>query len=76
MSNRYSQYRRPSASLIHEMRMIAQSFLSNRNGSPLFGKPTKIQASTLMCVPCHREGRSRDAIAVDGGRSVCATHIS
>lgn len=66
---------RPSASMIHEIRMIAQSFLRHRTTKSFFQPEQKITAP-MLCIPCFRDGKRSDAIAIDGGRSVCLTHIS
>lgn len=64
----------PNASLLHELRMIAQSFFQHRN-SVFREKPQKQAAPTLLCADCYRLGLTIPAISVYGGNAVCRSHM-
>lgn len=64
---------RPSASLIHEIRMIAQSFFRHRSDTSLFARP---KSAPLLCATCITLGyNEQPAVAVKNGTSVCRNHI-
>ncbi len=69
---------RPSASMLHELRMIAQTFIRHRTTQSMFTpspQPQQLATPPMVCVTCFKNGRKRDAIAVNGGRTVCMQHI-
>lgn len=74
-----SQDRRANvnAALIHEVRMIVQSFIFTRSFSGPFTRPSK-KSTTMKCVFCLRAGSAKpnDAVAVSNGQSVCDQHVS
>jgi hypothetical protein len=71
-----------NASLIREVRMIAQQLLLARSMSGMTKANSKRQdlshISSLKCIHCLREGnpRPRNAIAVSNGDSICDNHSS
>lgn len=73
----YSRNYRPSASLIHEIRMIAQSFFAQRTTASIFGS-RKSESSPLLCVDCVRARaiRPQKAMVIDNGKSVCQSHFT
>lgn len=62
-----------NASLIREVRMVAQQFFGHRQ-KPLF---ETVQA-TLKCIFCLKEGnlRPKDAITIADGQAVCSGHAT
>jgi len=66
---------RPTASMIHEIRMIAQSFFANRTTQSIFSKG---ESNLLLCVVCVRARavRPQKAMVVDNGKSVCQSHFT
>lgn len=64
-----------NAALIHELRMIVQSFLFAR---PFLGPARHKKTSSMKCVFCLRAGSAKpnDAVAVSNGQSVCDQHVS
>lgn len=77
-----SQDRRANvnAALIHEVRMIVQSFLFTRSLSGPFTRPSKKKqppaTKCLLCLKRKTFDVAKDAIAVQDGNSVCEEHIS
>jgi hypothetical protein len=67
----------PSASLIHEIRMIAQSFFRHRTETSMFGQRPAEESSVLLCVSCVRNdaARPRKAVVIDNGSSLCKAHL-
>ena len=64
----------PTASMLHEMRMIAQTFFRHRTHQSIFSGGS--ESSPIYCVPCLRAGdKFKKAIAIDNGRSVCKNHL-
>lgn len=68
-----------NASLLRELRLIAQSFFISRSverSSSNRHMPSR-QASTFKCVPCMRNDprTAKSAVAIEDGYSVCADHI-
>ncbi|MFL6416774.1 MAG: hypothetical protein ACJ74Y_14015 [Bryobacteraceae bacterium] len=72
------RYDRPavSASLIHEVRMIAENFFRQKTMQSMYsGKKEK--NSSLSCAVClHvRKGKAKAAITILDGYAVCADHL-
>jgi len=67
--------RRPvaTASMLHELRMIAQSFFRHRTNASIFGQQP--ESSSLFCAPCYKGGVKTKAVAIDDGKSVCKNHL-
>ncbi len=63
-----------NASLIREMRMIAQQFFGGRREKPIF----ETVSSMLKCIFCLKEGslHPRTAITIADGQAVCAKHAT
>jgi hypothetical protein len=73
----YDRRSNVNAALIHEIRMIVQTFLVSRSFSGPFTRPSK-KATTMKCVFCLRAGSAKpnDAVAVSNGQTVCDQHVS
>lgn len=63
----------PNASLIHEIRMIAQHAFFNRGaGIPMTGESSK-----LLCVTCLKTRTlKRKAVTVSKGDALCKEHLA
>jgi hypothetical protein len=73
------RYDRPavSASLIHEVRMIAENFFRQKTMQSMYsGKKEK--NSSLSCAVCMlvRKGKAKAAVTILEGTAVCADHLS
>jgi len=65
---------RPTASMIHELRMIAQTFMRHRTHAAIFTQ--KSSSQDLMCVPCKRTSNMmKKAVFIENGKSVCTDHL-
>jgi hypothetical protein len=74
MAYRGSNYRRPSpvsASLIHEVRMVAQQFFTHRKAQNVFNGTPPL--ACLTCLQTRKKGK--DAVTIQDGNAVCADHI-
>ena len=63
----------PTASMLHELRMIAQSFFRHRTTASVFSQP--VESNPLFCAPCFKGGVKTKAVAIDNGKSVCKNHL-
>lgn len=67
-----------NASLIREIRMIAQQFFRHKDTEAFLGsRSQKPSIAVLKCAPCLRANRKKphDAITIDNGRAVCEEHM-
>lgn len=63
-----------NASLIHEMRMLAQHALGR--GGVTLGMPTQ-ETQKLLCAPClKKRNNKRKAVTIAGGNAVCQEHLA
>lgn len=67
-----------NASLIREVRMIAQQFFQTKRDETFWGSrsPAPKAAPALKCVVCLRESSvARNAVTICNGNAVCQQHL-